>query len=240
VSEATEQPKPAEETKPPELLHADDLPGILKPESETKPTPIWKRIGEMLKCTFKLLKLFLEPIALVFAIVYAIVTFRQWQDIRNNFLVDQRAWVSPVHLLLTTDPAEAFPGIVNPNAGIVVLRILLQNTGKTPAIEYRVQPDVLVSDHVPPCIKEIKPETMKGILPPNATATTFNYEITFRISTEEIRQYHVRKGNLYVSGLVRYKDIFGKDHWTQFCRFRHSGEAADTFYTCESCNEMDH
>ena len=199
---------------------------------------------------FKALKVYLDPIALglqilavPFAIFYACVTYRQWHDIGRNFLVDQRAWVSAVHFQITLEVAEAFPGNVNPNAGIAVVQILLQNTGKTPAIEYVVQPTIRVSNQPPPCIEKIEPtwNANKGILPPNVS-NFFTVAVSEQIPTELIRQYHMHmdKKDLYVYGLAQYKDIFGKDHWTQFCRFHHSGDVADRFMVCTSCNGMDH
>lgn len=96
-------------------------------------------------------KFVLECIAIPFAILYAIVTWFQWRDLRHNFLVDQRAWLNfeaiakdkkpgtPVEYRLTVGQPATFP-----------LRI--ENIGKTSALNIvaRTFSEIVPADQDPP------------------------------------------------------------------------------------------
>jgi hypothetical protein len=56
------------------------------PKDTEKPQKAWYK-------TLDGWKKVLEIIAIPFAIIYAIITYFQWQDIRHNFQVDERAWI---------------------------------------------------------------------------------------------------------------------------------------------------
>ncbi len=174
----------------------------------------------------------LEVTAWLAAIGYALVTYFQWRDIRNNFIVDQRAWVSARQFLLTSelDETSAFRA-----------RVFIQNTGKTPAIDFMVQNAMALSDHVPPCFqwKQTSTAPNRGILPPNLTDYLIQANLRTPPSQDVVKRYREHKMDLYFYGMARYKDVFGKDHWTQFCGFHTFGDQLTDFGLCGSCNEMD-
>jgi hypothetical protein len=58
------------------------------------PRSSWWRVEVMIK-RFKPL---IEVVGIFFAIFYAIVTYRQWHDLRRNFEADQRAWIRAAYL----------------------------------------------------------------------------------------------------------------------------------------------
>jgi alkyl hydroperoxide reductase subunit AhpC len=47
----------------------------------------------------------IEIIGIAFAVGYAIVTYLQWQDLRHNFIVDERAWLGIKDITLV-NPVE--------------------------------------------------------------------------------------------------------------------------------------
>lgn len=81
----------------------------------------------------------LERVGICFGVAYAIVTIIQWRDLRQNFKIDQRAWVSI---------GFALPATITPNASVVVEA---KNVGKSPAVrsagDYLFQ--VIDSDSAP-------------------------------------------------------------------------------------------
>ena len=60
----------------------------VRPSPKQQPGPQKKRYQ-----SFDWWKSRLEVAAYIFAVVYAVITYFQWRDLRHNFMVDERAWV---------------------------------------------------------------------------------------------------------------------------------------------------
>ncbi len=147
------------------------------------------------------------------AAIYAGISYKQWYDFRNNFRVDERAWVSPYKVCAESPDADSGPNECGAfkKGGPMILKVLLRNTGKT------------FATHVTACIKASDiPEDattfsceppINGLMPPNAP---------FNASTASVgpeRAELVRSGTqgVVVTGIIRYDDIFRSHHWTSFC-----------------------
>jgi hypothetical protein len=124
--------------------------------------------------------------------------------------LDQRAWVAPVEF---PDPQ------IVPDTQ-VVLKAVVTNTGRTPALSVRT---MTTTDTLPPGkpfkpIFEDQPDQSKSlsVIMPNMRV------VVSKTSAIEVTQAHIdilKSGGLrlFFYGKIDYDDIFGKPHTTTFC-----------------------
>lgn len=170
-------------------------------------------------------KTVLECIAIPFAIAYAVVTYCQWQDLRQHFEAEQRAWLKVVHTISANTP---------PLVGLHV-----ENVGKSVAkatVEVALE---IVPNTGAPSLSYSTTHTAAdmSILFPNDRTQDFPVVLSRNdrsFSDEEIRKFH--KGDLYIAvfGRVVYTDSFGK-HWTQFCRWQSYETAQGPTFSADTC-----
>lgn len=174
-------------------------------------------------------KPFLEIAALVAGIGYAIVTYYQWRDLRDNFKVEQRAWIGVMGV-----------GIEGLVSGTVTARfpLTITNTGKTPArfVEFRSnlgyvrhpngkpeemigigggESEKIVGDFDP--ARKPKNTNRAGTIQPgaqNQILHTAIFSSGIGVTPDEIMT-----GNktVFLQGIIWYTDIFGGEHWTRYC-----------------------
>jgi hypothetical protein len=178
----------------------------------------------------------LEFIGLFAVVAYAIVTYLQWHDLRRNFQADQRAWVTAKGFSVSEEPAETNDW--RP-------RVFPQNSGKTPGLDFMVQDAAQFNPHdrVPPCFQWIEnAPPVRGIISPNAPPESYVEGRMFnrRPSAGELTDYRSHTIDLFFYGMFRYKDVFGKQHWTRWCGSHRYGDPLTTFEFCGACNEVDH
>jgi len=148
-------------------------------------------------------KLAIEGLTLIAVVVYAVVTYYQWRDLRCNFAAEQRAWVMPFKY------GEA----VDDSGYVVGARVFYRNTGKTPALRA-----FAVANWVPR--KEMIPtrdtQPVSGVaslsLPPDGET-----DKTIPIPADTVRLIMAGNSCGYIFGTVWYDDIFGHSHWVEFC-----------------------
>ncbi len=175
----------------------------------------------------------LEGIGIIAVVVYAWLTYQQWKDNSNAFKTDQRAWLTMRGFKLNAE--------LTPDADFT-LAILMQNTGKTPAVDSMVQ-DAWIIDASAPRPFQWVPNTAvnNGVIPPNAP--DFYVEMRSplrRPRSDEFREYQALRRRFYVTGMFRYRDIFRQEHWTSFCAFHSFGRPVTEFEFCGSGNDIDH
>jgi hypothetical protein len=121
----------------------------------------------------------------------------------DNFHLDQRAWLAPLVPISKVENGKAF------------FKVPFKNTGRTPAID--AQAGLKITNN-PSLIPTTDPEpdkgSGKGLIPPDGVETTSNIDYPL----DEAHTKLVLQGtHVYVFGTMRYKDIFGQKHWTQYC-----------------------
>jgi hypothetical protein len=201
---------------------SEGAPGL----TDRKPDP--KRTDDTQKKwyeTFKGWKSRIQFAALIAGIGYAVVTYFEWKDLRHNFEVDQRPWIT-YH---KTDDVLLKPG------SPIVFRFDLVNTGKTPARG--------VTGFFSPMIVDSSSQSFSlpktRIYPP--PARSFNFEVG--IVAPNVEQHFVdvtvlregAQGPVIVDqalwmdlqsqqrwvlmwGQIDYTDNFGNPHWLRVCR----------------------
>jgi hypothetical protein len=161
----------------------------------------------------------LEIIAIPFAIIYAIVTFFEWRDLKHNFMIEQRAWLSPEYIY-TPRP--------NGNIPLSSVRVTLTNSGKNPAMRIRVDViEQIVKSDIPPSLSLTAPRMfiVSGLIFPGKSGQ-FEGELAGPEGTpardftdKEINDLLAGKSYLATYGQVIYDDQFG-EHWTRFCDWK--------------------
>jgi hypothetical protein len=192
-------------------------------------------------------KTLLECIAIPFAIGYAIVTYSQWQDLRHNFKVDQRAWVTAARFSISTELAANNP------TNEIRIYCWLQNTGKTPALDTFSQAEYIFSAQNKEPVSGKDPFADKGWFalprPEEAGTSVIAPGSNPRISTGQfsftnpdfstLRLYLKREIVVFIIAKIRYRDIFNRAHWTTVCAFHAFGDPIDGFRLCRTGNRID-
>jgi hypothetical protein len=198
-------------------------------QSDTPPSPT--NGNQSKKSWYKTLsgwKLLLEVIAIPFAIAYAIVTFFQWQDLRHNFQVDERAWIRPT-------PDADINGVFANNAPVpwssdtVTLPfwpITLKNIGKSIAEDIVGHGLLEVLDNSqPPSLNFYQPHMLMSlqVLYPQ---DDFKFKIPLYQTSSSPRPLTKNEYDRLMSGdsyLVVYTEITYRDqfgyHWVRMCRW---------------------
>ena len=165
----------------------------------------------------------LQGIGIAAGVGYAIVTFAQWQDLRKNFMVEQRAWIYPVVTHQTN---------VAINEKIIV-EAMYQNTGKTPAKSFSVVTKIEILDASQSPTFDYSNSILNswafgGLEVPNQRPFRLNTWAKRQVSgtktTEEIAwtQDMVNEfwdSRLWIAfeGNIVFLDSFGNWHTTTFC-----------------------
>lgn len=174
--------------------------------ADTKPIPWW--------ASWKNWKEVLEGIGIVAAILYALVTYLQWKDLRNNFIADERSWIK---LGYTWPPLRSNqPAMINGE---------LINIGKSPITFLYAEGvfDIVRSENPPSfSMKRTHSTHSEAPLFPSDHSpfpiALFNQTTKAgrAFTAEEIEG--LQKGTHYavVFGWIVYRDQF-RAHWYRFC-----------------------
>jgi len=166
----------------------------------------------------------LEIIAIPFAIGYAVVTYCSWQDLRHNFMVDQRAWLYVSHSVLSKEPSEEDLGL-QVNASVV-------NSGKTPAVAVGLKYGIFLYDHDPPMADWTKVHMEpQGVLFPSQTNGSFVHDFKLH-DASDLAIYKAKTGKIYLRTCLVYTDTFNETHFTESCMYHISGQASDEWTGC--------
>jgi len=117
---------------------------------------------------------------------------------------------------LGTTSIEFLSNIPTVNQSLVV-KVMLKNSGNSPALDLRIAYKI----HFQEDVRTVRP------LYPDNRQPGFDIAPGVEIPLEHILQGNVTQQNmsdlendsrrLYAFGWARYKDIFGKEHWTKWC-----------------------
>jgi hypothetical protein len=240
ISNKDEAHKEQVEVKPCSPVLPQRNPSKIQTEN---PKSKWRRPFEWWKTR-------IEIVALIAGVGYAIITYLQWQDLRHNFAVDQRAWLTfKLHRSADTPEIESVTFTSNQP---VTYPFRLVNVGKTPAIniEAHVFVDIVDAQHEPALGDvDIRPShhphgrITSGIVFPNDDLA---HQITrpakdsspMLATPEEVSS--IASGNAYLAvyGIATYDDILGAHHWTRFCRWI-GGRGTFRAESCTKYNSVD-
>jgi hypothetical protein len=174
----------------------------------------------------------LELIGILFAIGYAVVTFFQWRDLRDNFMVQQRAWMKA-----GVDWSEFMT-----NSS---LKVQISNTGKSPAFNIH---EIALIEIVP---KKNEPSftwkvegkshlddqfgfTFPGDSePPSPLMFFVGVNIPRRLTPAESKTLSDGDSYAVAWGFITYRDSFGP-HWTRFCSWK-SFYPGNSEFNARSC-----
>jgi hypothetical protein len=103
--------------------------------------------------------------------------------------------------------------------------LTLENTGNTPAIDFKSWAYLKLLDTSQPYPTPVKPEKMSDnvtILGPHGRIQ-INLTSDFEIDQSTAELIRLKKQRIYVLGLVHYKDVLGESHELPICGY-HTGE----------------
>ena len=197
-----EPPKSKNPPNTPHIPPAEHRPENPNPSQETwKELTIWKKFERVFKV--------LEAVGIASGFVVLLVLVGQYEEMKTSRMEDERAWVFTRGIA-----RESFSG-VQQESNSATFKIEIKNSGKTPALNFR---SVIGYDNQTNDIGKIDTLDTNDfmVLPPDA-------------SVYEFLPVSVKKGDsLWVVGINRYDDIFGKQHWSTFC-WKVEGDRFDIF-----------
>jgi hypothetical protein len=171
--------------------------------------------------TFKGWKSAFEFAAIFFAMGYACVTYRQWQDAGLNFKVSQRPWVGPDFPLR----ADGVPIIsqVGPNQNYR-WDYLFKNYGNSPALRARGHSRTYLLFRGNMNWEEVKKDIENLELLQNSETTIFNNEEApdsgvsrIPLSLENSNEVQNGSALIVLGGRIEYFDEAGARHNTTWC-----------------------
>jgi hypothetical protein len=166
------------------------------PKNNEKSNFVWRK-------RFELVFKFIEFCALIAAIITAWVIFRQLKEMQKDRNLDERAWIDPYRIELSSDN--------NTNSFYYILHF--KNIGRTPTKDTFAFIDVTTN---------FASAYVTGLV-----MTNFSSQPQFPSDDAQVhsdvkpislyRDCWNNKIPLYIFGIVEYHDIFGKHHWVRFC-----------------------
>ena len=158
--------------------------------------------------------------AVVAASIYAAIAACQLYLTYSANMIDQRAWVGANKFSSSIITGSGEPYI----KADTELRFIAQfsNFGKTPARETRTD---IVFKFLPkgevlkPTFEQTSPPITPSVVVVQPGAVHFMQSLPTTFSEPQIEAAKQAKLILYVYGRIRYQDIFGKQHLTNFCSF---------------------
>lgn len=174
-----------------------------RPENQSGPKNNHKTLKKW-ECFERVFKI-VEFVGIFAALAGIYVLWKQYDVMQKSFQIDERAWVA------------ANKGAIN-NFGVndnsVAFEIFFKNTGKSPAMNVvTVMGATIESNSIPR--KDERPNGQAGgLLAPDAEMSITTAEHPF-----DNRGIEAIKSGLpyFIYGTVWYDDIFGNQHWSQFC-----------------------
>jgi hypothetical protein len=186
----------------------------------------WKRLW-----TFVIIPQHSNAVVAVFSgllflatLVYTVFAGLQWDITKRALQADQRAWLLPNLISFNIEPQKP-----------PVAEFIIQNTGKTPALNLNVVFRMELLDPQAAPRFDYSPPLITGgggpVLFPNAPYAHFGVALLHQIEgansvepmplTEPLlSKWNNRELMFVVYGRLEYRDNYGTDHWAKFCFHR--------------------
>jgi hypothetical protein len=173
-----------------------------------------------LNVTFNGILAFTTILLMISAVYQAWLMNRQWDTMERTLemsdktmKIDERAWVTPKEAKIRLPIA----------AGLVpMIRVVYQNTGRSPSRETKVRHSitVLMANRIPnekmPDMQSVADDETIALIGPQVTHRT---EVLLKrpLTEKDIAHLNSKEWLLMTYGLVTYLDIFDIKHETTFC-----------------------
>lgn len=190
--------------------------------------PKWKW-----NCFLKLAKIF-EVVAFISAAITVWVIYLQFQQERRSSQLDERAWVFAYKADCRTNTTipETF-----------TFKVYIKNTGKTPALNVRtyIEMDAVTNTGSITNMDDERRASRAGVIAPDATIFSSPGGYSKGVILEDAFNQYISTGcKVYIFGTIWYDDIFGHNHWSQYCvQVVPSEKSIDQFEQAEFHNSCD-
>jgi hypothetical protein len=152
------------------------------------------------------------------AIIYAWFTIQEWRvfdserrtmeqemvEMREGRILDERAWVTAFHI--ASYPSER-------GSNWIYFGVDFKNTGRTPAANATIWFGEFSIDQLPKEFPPTNAHEETSLIAPGATLSMDTRYLPLFKEGEAIENGH----KLFLMGVVKYDDIFGKHHWSKSC-----------------------
>ncbi len=157
----------------------------------------------------------------------------------ENFRLDQRAWVGPIHVILPEYVANGKQVYIKEGQPMKI-GVFVANSGKTPALKVKnnfATRFLKAGDEFDPNDHIKKPSIQaSSVLQPG-----MNFSLKplpeGNSSKSDVDDLTSGRYILYMFGLITYEDIFGRPHTSKFCLSL--SPDLQTFTSCSIYNEAD-
>lgn len=239
--------------KQPSIQNPQPSPNLQKTTQDERyywhqnPKEDWKKILQNPVAVF-------TGIIAIFTILLVVAGFRQVAISRNTAVRQLRAYVHISSIAITNvanpipPPGEhscpETPAMLSKDCGPIAF-VEIKNTGQTPA--YDVLHGTGIGFHEFPLKDSLSMSPpsghiTKGVLPTGGPSHKMIIQKE-RLSTQEMDQLRSGTAKIYVYGVIKYKDTFGKSRTTYY-RYMHPGEdkiigVSTVLTVCDEGNKAD-
>ncbi|MDP3772255.1 MAG: hypothetical protein Q8Q94_02685 [bacterium] len=158
----------------------------------------------------------------------AYVAVQSLSQAHDFFLIAQRPYIVIETIRIAELPNQDRP---------LAAEILVKNAGTTPALDMQFSGHLDIISTPPTTIQsDFMAQNGKIMLGSNSERA-MRVTDGRALNTEELQQVQSEQLKVYVTGTVRYKDIFQNTHETQFCSFFNPKEKFNPLYLF-ACSEL--
>jgi hypothetical protein len=194
---------------------------------------------------FRRASLIIDALVFIAVAIYSVFAALQWSAMNTQVTVmnaqldtaknDQRAWV-------TVQSCKLDKALAINEAPAVVVEVI--NSGRTPALDAQIYSVVFTralswSNDLPTDTTNVKVVSRMVISPGARPTSTLKCETAF---TEQTQIDVIQEGyvNVFATGVIKYFDVFKREHRTNFC-FQIGGKTLDGLFmqACEIGNTAD-
>jgi hypothetical protein len=168
----------------------------------------------------------------IFTGLLALFTGLQAYTLGDATKISERAWVMLKSAQFSNIAVGQKPSV----------SLIAENSGKSPATDFATSSGLVVLSAVPPQggpMPEVQPRGLRsvGILGPGMSVISTT-QLEHVLTADEIES--VKNGHqfLYYFGMVRYRDIFGINRYTQFCFEANPENLNGPANVCDQWNTM--
>lgn len=188
------------------------------------------------RCTGDFIHVNADSIVAVFTIVLAIATIRLWISTNRLWEGAERASERQLRAYVS---AKVESIMLEADGKTLRAFVKIKNRGQTPAFNVKIPSAVnilpappqsfLVADELPFTDEQLDRMARFTLSKDGKTGNSPNSQIP---SIDNVRKTADDQA-LYVFGLITYRDVFGEDHWVEFCSFLRRDAFLEAFNEAE-------
>jgi hypothetical protein len=168
-------------------------------------------------------------IVAILTIFIAIFAYTQWDTLKTNMIIGQRAWVIV---------KKAEHGPTSPLNDEIAAKLTFVNSGSTPALKFKVTCVSDIREEPPKTVYDSIAPTEENSMIPIGPNETLSQLVEYKTAVNKGIWAGLHSGSIhfYVWGVAEYIDVFNEKRKTEFCFV--SSKNTGIMKPCEGLNKV--